>query len=82
VPSQPLKGCQKIAVISRLYRQHGAPSVNYPSNILTDIPALRIATLLNSARVWSNRTLDAARIARAITSRARITFSSDNQAVA
>jgi hypothetical protein len=49
---------------------------------LTGILALRIATLLNSARVCNNRTLDAARIARPMRSRARITFTSDIEAVA
>jgi hypothetical protein len=49
---------------------------------LIGILALRIATLLNSARVCSNRTLDAARIARAMRSRARITLTSDIEAVA
>jgi hypothetical protein len=47
---------------------------------LTAILALRIATLLKSARVCNNRTLDAARIARAMN--ARITFTSDIEPVA
>ena len=48
----------------------------------TGILALRIATLLNSARVCSNGILEAARIARAMRSRARIAFTSDIEAVA
>jgi hypothetical protein len=49
---------------------------------LTGVLAFRIATLLNSERVCSNRTLDGARIARAMRLCAHITFTSHVEAVA
>jgi hypothetical protein len=77
-----VKGNQKVALVGRLYRQYRTPSVMVLQMSLTGILALRIATLLNSARACSNRTHDAVRIARATRSRAPITLTSDIEVVA
>jgi hypothetical protein len=80
--SVSLKRRRKIAVVGRLNPEYGTPASNVLRMSSIGIPALRIATLANSARVCSIKTVQPERIARVMSSRARSALSSATEAVA
>ena len=80
--SHGVKCHQKIAIVSGLYWQYCSPSVNGPPNVLDRYSRFMDRHIAELRKGLSNRTLDAARIARATRSRARITLTSDIEAVA
>ena len=77
-----VEGNQKIALVGRLYRQYRTPSVNGPPDVLDRYPRFTDRHTTELRKGCSNSTHDAVRIARATRSRARITLTSDIEAVA
>ena len=82
VNSDSLKRRRKIAVVGRLNWEYAREASIVLRMSSIGIPALRIATLANSARVCSIKTVHPARIARVMSSRARSALASAPDAVA
>jgi hypothetical protein len=72
----------KIAVGGRLYRQHRAPSVNYPSGSLIGVLAFADCRIAELRKGLQQQDAQPARIALVIRLRVRITLTSDIEAVA